>query len=262
MNRIEKKLQTLQEKKEKAFITYITAGLPDMDHCAKLIRAQEEAGLDILELGIPFSDPAADGPVIQDASYRSILKGTNLRKCFELVDGVRKDGCELPIVFMMYYNTVLHYGLEAFAEKCAKVGVDGLIIPDLPLEEQQPLKDALAKQNATILIQLVAPVSGKRIPEILKDAKGFVYCVSSMGVTGQGASFHKEVISYLKSVKEQAQIPVMMGFGISTAEDVKPMKDTIDGAIVGSHFIRLMEENDYSTKVAAEYCSTFKKELN
>ena len=98
MNRIEKKLQTLQKKNEKAFITYITAGLPDMEHCAKLIRAQEEAGLDILELGIPFSDPAADGPVIQDASYRSILKGTNLRKCFELVDGVRKDGCELPIV--------------------------------------------------------------------------------------------------------------------------------------------------------------------
>lgn len=261
MNRIEKKLQSLQEKKEKAFITYITAGLPDMEHCAKLIRAQEEAGLDILELGIPFSDPAADGPVIQDASYRSILKGTNLRKCFELVDGVRKGGCELPIVFMMYYNTVLHYGLEAFAEKCAKVGVDGLIIPDLPLEEQQPLKDALAKQNATILIQLVAPVSGKRIPEILKDAKGFVYCVSSMGVTGQGASFHKEVISYLKSVKEQAQIPIMMGFGIRTAADVAPMKDIIDGAIVGSHFINLMEENQYDLDVAKAYIQTFKTEL-
>ena len=244
MNRIEKKLQTIQEKKEKAFITYITAGLPDMEHCAKLIRAQEEAGL---ELGIPFSDPAADGPVIQDASYRSILKGTNLRKCFELVDGVRKDGCELPIVFMMYYNTVLHYGLEAFAEKCAEVGVDGLIIPDLPLEKQQPLKDA--------------PVSGKRIPEILKDAKGFVYCVSSMGVTGQGASFHKEVISYLKSVKEQAQIPVMMGFGIRTAADVAPMKDIIDGAIVGSHFINLMEENQYDLDVAKAYIQTFKTEL-
>ncbi len=119
------------------------------------------------------------------------------------MDGVRKDGCELPIVFMMYYNTVLHYGLEAFAEKCAKVGVDGLIIPDLPLEEQQPLKDALAKQNATILIQLVAPVSGKRIPEILKDAKGFVYCVSSMGVTGQGANFHKEVY-FLSEISKRA----------------------------------------------------------
>lgn len=261
MNRIEKKLQTLQEKNEKAFITYITAGLPDMEHCAKLIRAQEEGGLDILELGIPFSDPAADGPVIQDASYRSILKGTNLRKCFDLVDGVRKDGCELPIVFMMYYNTVLHYGLEAFAEKCAEVGVDGLIIPDLPLEEQQPLKDALAKQNATILIQLVAPVSGKRIPEILKDARGFVYCVSSMGVTGQGANFHKEVLSYLKSVKEQAQIPIMMGFGIRTAADVEPMKDIIDGAIVGSYFINLMEENQYDPAVAKEYIQTFKAEL-
>lgn len=232
-----------------------------MEHCAKLIRAQEEAGLDILELGIPFSDPAADGPVIQDASYRSILKGTNLRKCFDLVESVRKDGCELPIVFMMYYNTVFHYGLDKFAEKCAEVGVDGLIIPDLPLEEQQPLKDALAKQDATILIQLVAPVSGKRIPEILKDAKGFVYCVSSMGVTGQGANFHKEVLSYLKSVKEQAQIPIMMGFGIRTAADVEPMKDIIDGAIVGSHFINLMEENQYDLDVAKEYIQTFKAEL-
>ena len=261
MNRIEKKLQTLQEKNEKAFITYITAGLPDMERCAKLIRAQEEAGLDILELGIPFSDPAADGPVIQDTSYRSILKGTSLRKCFDLVESVRKDGCELPIVFMMYYNTVFHYGLDKFAEKCAEVGVDGLIIPDLPLEEQQPLKDALAKQDATILIQLVAPVSGKRIPEILKDAKGFVYCVSSMGVTGQGANFHKEVISYLKSVKEQAQIPIMIGFGIRTAADVEPMRDIIDGAIVGSHFINLMEENQYDLDVAKAYIQTFKTEL-
>ena len=131
----------------------------------------------------------------------------------------------------------------------------------LPLEEQQPLKDALAKQNATILIQLVAPVSGKRIPEILKDAKGFVYCVSSMGVTGQGASFHKEVISYLKSVKEQAQIPIMMGFGIRTAADVAPMKDIIDGTIVGSHFINLMEENQYDLDVAKAYIQTFKTEL-
>ena len=264
MNRIEKKLQTLQEKNEKAFITYITAGLPDMEHCAKLIRAQEEAGLDILELGIPVIMAINMMDIVEktgDKSYRSILKGTNLRKCFELVDGVRKDGCELPIVFMMYYNTVLHYGLEAFAEKCAEVGVDGLIIPDLPLEEQQPLKDALAKQNATILIQLVAPVSDKRIPEILKDARGFVYCVSSMGVTGQGANFHKEVISYLKSVKEQAQIPIMMGFGIRTAADVEPMKDIIDGAIVGSHFINLMEENQYDLDVAKEYIQTFKSEL-
>ena len=262
MNRIEKKLQTIQEKKEKAFITYITAGLPDMEHCAKLIRAQEEAGLDILELGIPFSDPAADGPVIQDASYRSILKGTNLRKCFELVDGVRKDGCELPIVFMMYYNTVLHYGLEAFAEKCAKVGVDGLIIPDLPLEEQEELQTQLQKEDGTILIQLVSPVSKDRVPKILKNARGFVYCVSSMGVTGQEATFHRQILEYLTAVKKEAKIPVMMGFGIRTAEDVRPMKEIIDGAIVGSHFITLMREHGFDPQAAADYCSTFKKELN
>ena len=262
MNRIEKKLQSLQEKKEKAFITYITAGLPDMEHCAKLIRVQEEAGLDILELGIPFSDPAADGPVIQDASYRSILKGTNLRKCFELVDGVRKDGCELPIVFMMYYNTVLHYGLEAFAEKCAKVGVDGLIIPDLPLEEQEELQTQLQKEDGTILIQLVSPVSKDRVPKILKNARGFVYCVSSMGVTGQEATFHRQILEYLTAVKKEAKIPVMMGFGIRTAEDVRPMKEIIDGAIVGSHFITLMRKHDFDPQAAADYCSTFKKELN
>ena len=173
-----------------------------MEHCAKLIRAQEEAGLDILELGIPFSDPAADGPVIQDASYRSILKGTNLRKCFELVDGVRKDGCELPIVFMMYYNTVLHYGLEAFAEKLRRGWRRRTDHSGSSAGRAATVKRMhWQKQNATILIQLVAPVSDKRIPEILKDARGFVYCVSSMGVTGQGANFHKEVISYLKSVK-------------------------------------------------------------
>ena len=233
-----------------------------MDHCAKLIRAQEEAGLDILELGIPFSDPAADGPVIQDASYRSILKGTNLRKCFELVDGVRKDGCELPIVFMMYYNTVLHYGLEAFAEKCAKVGVDGLIIPDLPLEEQEELQTQLQKEDGTILIQLVSPVSKDRVPKILKNARGFVYCVSSMGVTGQEATFHRQILEYLTAVKKEAKIPVMMGFGIRTAEDVRPMKEIIDGAIVGSHFITLMRKHDFDPQAAADYCSTFKKELN
>ena len=206
-----------------------------------------------------FSDSA---PKDCQICYKAICNGINLKKVFVTVEELRKEGSELPIVFMMYYNTILHYGVEAFVKKCNEVGVDGLIIPDLPLEEQEEIAKYLNQDETTILIQLVSPVSGDRIPKILDGAKGFVYCVSSMGVTGQGADFHKEVLSYLKSVKAVAKIPVMMGFGIRTAEDVKPMKDTIDGAIVGSHFIRLMEENDYSTKVAAEYCSTFKKELN
>ncbi len=258
MNRIEEKLQQLQAKEKKAFITYITAGLPDMEGCGKLIHTLEEAGLDVLELGVPFSDPVADGPVIQDASYRSILKGTTLRKTFDLVAQVRSEGVSLPIVFMMYYNTIVHYGVEAFVEKCAQVGVDGLIVPDLPMEEQGALRAALGNRDETILLQLVAPVSAQRIPQILDGARGFVYCVSAMGVTGQSGQYHREILSYLQSVKEQSSIPVMMGFGITAPEDVAPMAQHIDGAIVGSHFIKLMEGCGYDLSVAKAYVEGFK----
>ena len=247
MNRIEKRMEELQNKNEKAFVTYMTAGLPDMEGTKALIKAQAEAGIDIIELGIPFSDPTADGPVIQDASYRSICKGTNLKGVFAAVEEVRKD-CDVPLVFMMYYNTILYYGVDAFARKCAEVGVDGLIIPDLPKEEQFELVEALDNtENA---------------PMILENARGYVYCVSSMGVTGQAAHFHKNVRKYLENVKAVSKIPVMMGFGIRTAEDVAGLKDTIDGCIVGTHFIELMEENNYDLDVAKEYIRTFKRELN
>ncbi len=263
MNRIEERLQQVKEKNEKAFITYMTAGLPDMEGCAALVKAQAEAGIDVLELGIPFSDPVADGPVIQAASYKSIQQGTNLRKVFDMVEKIREDGCQVPLVFMMYFNTVLYYGLEAFVKKCAKVGVDGLIIPDLPYEEQKQLQDVLdVVDQAPVLIQLVTPVSGDRIPMLLENARGFVYCVSSMGVTGQAADFHKNVVNYLEQVKKVSKIPVMMGFGIRTAADVLPMKEIIDGCIVGSHFINLMEKNNYSIDVAKEYVSSFKEEMN
>ncbi len=261
MNRIEEKMTLLQEKQEKAFITYMTAGLPDMEGTKALIRAQEEAGTDIIELGIPFSDPVADGPIIQNASYKSICRGTNLKKVFQIMEEIRSEGIKMPIIFMMYYNTILHYGIDAFAAKCKKAGVDGLIVPDLPLEEQEELQAALDDQESAILIQLVSPVSKERVPEILENARGFVYCVSSMGVTGQAGTFHREVIDYLTYVKKVSQIPIMMGFGIRTPEDIEPMKEIIDGAIVGSHFIQLLEDNDYSIDAAKEYCSNFKKNL-
>lgn len=261
MNRIEERLATLQAKKEKAFITYLTAGLPNMEATAAIVKAQEEAGTDIIEIGVPFSDPIADGPVIQQASYEAIQAGANLKKSFELIAGLRVDGVKLPIVFMLYYNTVLHYGLENFVKKCQKTGVDGLIIPDLPLEEQGPIKQYLTGDE-TILIQLVSPVSAGRIGEIVKSARGFIYCVSSMGVTGQSGSFHKEILGYLSDVKKQSPVPVMMGFGITEAKDVAPMKDVIDGAIVGSHFINLMREHQFDPQAAKEYCARFKKELN
>lgn len=265
MNRIEQTLAELQERGEKAFITYITAGLPDYGRTEALIRAQAEAGVDIIELGIPFSDPVADGPVIQAASYDAIQGGATLEKTFLCMEEMRRSGVRIPIIFMMYYNTVLHYGVEAFAVRCAKAGVDGVIVPDLPYEEQEELKRALLSAEGgseTLLIQLVSPVSGARVPMILKEARGFVYCVSSMGVTGQGGDFHREVVSYLSRVKEQSDIPVMMGFGICSAADVAPMKHVVDGVIVGTHFIKLLRENDFDTDVAAQYCSTFKRELN
>lgn len=261
-NRIEARLKQVKEKNEKAFITYITAGLPDMEGTKEIIRAQEEAGTDIVELGIPFSDPIADGPVIQQASYESIQKGTNLKKVFVMVKELRNN-CQIPLVFMLYYNTVLYYGLEKFVMECVECGIDGVIIPDLPLEEQGELRKILEKtKEAPILIQLVSPVSKDRIPMLLKDARGFVYCVSSMGVTGQAAEFHKNVKAYLEEVKRIAEIPVMMGFGIRDAKDVEPVKEWIDGAIVGSHFIQLMKENNYNKKIIQEYIRTFKREMN
>lgn len=262
MNRIEEKLGVLKAKNEKALITYMTAGLPDLEGTKIIIKVQEEAGTDIIELGIPFSDPVADGPIIQNASYRSIQKGTNLKKVFALMRDIRREGVKIPVVFMLYYNTVLACGLAAFAAGCREAGVDRIIIPDLPFEEQEELQAALDKEEGAILIQLISPVSKERIPKILKDARGFVYCVSSMGVTGQAGNFHKEIVNYLREVKEHAKIPVMMGFGIRTPEDVKPMADIIDGAIVGTHFIKLLEENEYSPEAAAKYCRSFKQKFS
>lgn len=259
-NRIERRLRELASRNEKAFITYLTAGLPDMETTNRILLAEEEAGLDIAEIGVPFSDPVADGPVIQAASYRSIQGGTNLARCFEGVRALRSSGSELPVVFMLYSNTIFYYGLEAFVQQCRETGVDGLIVPDLPIEEQEGLRNALSGDDRTILLQLVSPVSGDRIPEIVKDARGFIYCVSSMGVTGS-KNFHREILSYLTSVKNAARIPVMMGFGIREAADIEPMKEIIDGAIVGSHFIQLMEESGFDPQAARDYVAKFKAEL-
>ena len=253
MNRIEERLAALKEEGKKAFITYTTAGLPDYDTTKKIMFAQEKAGIDIMEIGVPFSDPIADGPVIQDASFKAIQNGASLEGIFTMMGEVRKAGLNSPVVFMLYYNTVYHYGVENFVNKCIENGV----------EEQGEIKGVLAKnENSPILMQLVSPVSKGRIPMLLENARGFVYCVSQMGVTGKGANFHSQIREYLTEVKKESKIPVMMGFGIRTAADVAPLEDIIDGAIVGSHFIKLLEANNYSEEAATDYVATFKKELN
>ncbi len=262
MNRIEQRMEQLKAENKKAFITYTTAGLKDMATTKRIIKTQEAAGIDVIELGIPFSDPVADGPVIQDASYKSILNGTTLTKVFDMMSEIRDEGVDVPIIFMMYYNTIYHYGIDDFVKKCIGCGVDGLIVPDLPFEEQKELQTVLdSNEDAPILIQLVAPVSKQRIPMILENARGFVYCVSQMGVTGKEANFHKDIRKYLEDVKAVSNIPVMMGFGIRTVEDVRPLLDVIDGAIVGSHFIKLLESSDFSDKTITDYISNFKEKM-
>lgn len=262
MNRIEEKMRVLKDTGKKAFITYTTAGLPDMETTEKMMFAQEEAGIDVMEIGVPFSDPVADGPVIQDASYEAILNGTTLEKIFELMKDVRSKGLKTPIVFMMYYNTVYHYGLEEFAKQCAACGVDGVIVPDLPYEEQSELQTYLEKtKDKTILLQLISPVSRERIPELVKDAKGFVYCISQMGVTGGTADFHRNIREYLTHVKEASPVPVMMGFGIKTPKDIESVQDIIDGAIVGSHFIKLLRSSNYSMEAVKKYIKEFKENI-
>ena len=263
-NRIEQRFAELKKENKKAFITYVTACFPDYEHTIEILFSQEKAGVDVVELGVPFSDPIADGPVIQSASFEAIQKGANLVKTFECVKQAREKGLKMPIIFMLYYNTICFYGIENFIKKCNEVGVDGIIVPDLPFEEQDDLQRAIDKnsKDKTIIIQLVSPVSRDRMDMILKDARGFVYCVSSMGVTGQGGNFHREVSNYLESVKEKTDIPVMLGFGIRTFDDISKLIDKVDGAIVGTHFIEVLRENDFSVDEAYKYSKEFKDALD
>lgn len=263
MNRIEERMKELSGRKEKAFITYVTAGLPDYDTTRELIRTMDAAGVDVIELGVAFSDPTADGPVIQDASYRALLNGANIEKTFNLVEQIRREGISVPIILMLYMNTISHYGTPEFLDKCIQTGVDGIIVPDMPYEEQDEVRGLLRDESRSdlILIQLVSPVSKERIPMILEGARGFVYCVSTMGVTGQSGSYHKDIVNYLSDVKTVSRIPVMMGFGITEPKDVEPMLSVIDGCIVGSHFIKLMEESGYDMETARKYCMDFKEGL-
>lgn len=263
MNRIEKKLEILKQENKKAFITYTTAGLPDLETTAGLIHAQEKAGVDILEIGIPFSDPVADGAVIQNASYKAIQNGAVLTKIFDVVRRVRKEKSDVPIVFMMYYNTLYHYGIEKFVGCCIECGVDGLIVPDLPFEEQKELKTVLDKnEDSPILIQMVSPLSKQRINMILENARGFVYCMPKMKAAGKEDDFYKDMKEYLAYVKTAGKIPVMLGFDVQSPQDIKPFKDAADGVIVNSYLINILEESNYSEKAVNDYVSDFKAELN
>lgn len=235
--------------KGKAFIPFITCGDPSLEITEQLVYACEEAGADLIELGIPFSDPTAEGPVIQAANLRALSGGVTTDKIFEMVERIREK-TQIPLVFMTYANVVFSYqsagggptasGTERFLERAAQVGMNGLILPDVPFEEKAEF-DEVCRKYGLDFISLIAPTSKERIARIAREAEGFVYCVSSLGVTGMRAQITTDIGAMVKLVKQEKEIPCAVGFGISTPEQARNMAAQSDGAIVGSAIVKLCE---------------------
>ena len=241
MNRIDKKFMQLKKQHKKAFIAFITAGFPNLSTTAKLVIELEKKGVDIIELGVPFSDPLADGPTIQDASGYSLSQGTNLVKILDLVKQLRKR-TRLPICLMTYYNPVFCFGEKSFVDKAVAAGVDGVIIPDLPYEEAREFT-RYANQKGLDNICFIAPTSSReRIKAILKVARGFIYYVSLTGVTGSRESLAMDLKTKLAVIKKLTTKPVCVGFGISSARQVKEVRNISDGVIVGSAIVAKIKE--------------------
>lgn len=236
VNKIDLKFKELKERGEKALVTFITAGDPDLETSFEIILAMEKAGVDIVEIGIPYSDPLADGEVIQEASERALKSGTNIPKVIEMISRLRKES-EIPIVFLMYYNCLFKYGMKKFFAECRKVQVDGIVIPDIPIEEREEVtKEAISE--GIYLIPLVAPTSKERIKNITKNGKGFVYCVSVNGVTGVRKEIDTDIKSYMELVKSYTETPALLGFGISNVSMVNKIKSYCDGVIIGSAIVK------------------------
>ena len=241
----------------KAFIAFITCGDPDLETTAAAVRAAVENGADLIELGIPFSDPTAEGPVIQGANLRALSGGITTDKVFDFVREIRRD-VSVPMVFMTYANVVFSYGSERFISTCKEIGIDGLILPDLPFEEKEEFLP-LCRQYGVDLISLIAPTSANRIAMIAKEAEGFLYLVSSLGVTGTRSEIKTDLGSIVDVVRENTDVPCAIGFGISTPEQAKKMADLSDGAIVGSAIVKILAQyGKDAPKYVGEYVKSMK----
>ena len=244
----------------KAFIPFITCGDPDLETTEKIVKEAVLNGADLIELGIPFSDPTAEGPVIQGANMRALSGGVTTDKVFELVRKLRKE-IEIPMVFMTYANVVFSYGSERFISTCNEIGIDGIILPDLPFEEKEEF-GSICKKYGVDLISLIAPTSQNRIAMIAKEAEGFIYIVSSLGVTGMRSEINTNLDSIVKVVRENTDVPCAIGFGISTPEQAKKMSQISDGAIVGSAIIKLIEKyGKDAPKFVGEYVKSMKEAI-
>ena len=244
MSRIQQAFQN-----RKAFIAFVTCGDPDLTTTAQIVREMAASGADLIELGIPFSDPVAEGAVIQAANARALARGVTTDQIFDMLRALRKD-VTLPMVFMTYANIVFSYGTERFLKNAAQAGIDGLILPDVPFEEKADFAPA-CRAHGLDFISLIAPTSRERISMIAREAEGFVYCVSSMGVTGVRGQITTDVGEMIRQVREaNPEIPCVIGFGISTPEQAREMAKVADGVIVGSAIVRLVEQHGKSAAPA------------
>ena len=225
-------------KGKKAFIPFVTCGDPDLETTKQIVYEMEKAGAALIELGIPFSDPTAEGPVIQGANLRALTGGVTTDKIFDMVKEIRQN-TQIPLVFMTYANVVFSYGTERFLEKAKNVGMDGLILPDVPFEEKEEF-DIVCKKYGIDLISLIAPTSHERIKMIAKKAQGYIYCVSSLGVTGVRSEIKTDIGAMVKAVRETTDVPCAVGFGIATPEQAYKMAKVSDGAIVGSAIVKII----------------------
>ncbi|ASA22914.1 tryptophan synthase subunit alpha [Paenibacillus donghaensis] len=240
-NRMDLVFRKLKSEGKAALIPFLTVGDPDLETTLDIIKEIEAAGADMLELGVPYSDPLADGPVIQRASSRALRGKVHLRTCMETALKAREAGSNMPFILFTYYNPVLQLGLDKFFSELLAHEISGLIIPDLPVEESEEMRRR-SKEAGVNFIPLVAPTSSERIARIVSGASGFVYCVSSLGVTGERASFHAGIDEFIASVRRATDLPIAVGFGISTAEQVQRFSQVCDGVVVGSAIVRTIEE--------------------
>lgn len=241
----------------KAFIPFVTCGDPDLETTGKIVREMAANGADLIELGIPFSDPTAEGPVIQGANIRALSGGVTTDKIFDYVRELRKD-VSVPLVFMTYANVVFSYGAERFISTCQQIGIDGIILPDLPFEEKDEFLP-ICRQYSVDLISLIAPTSADRVAMIAKDADGFIYIVSSLGVTGERSQITTDISKLVSVIRENTDIPCAVGFGISNPEQAKNMSQFADGVIVGSAIVRkIAQHGKDSAKPVGEFVKQMK----
>lgn len=259
MSKIKEKFEDLKKEKRKALVPFLTAGYPSKKETINLIKQLEKEGADIIELGIPYSDPLADGEVIEKSYLEALKNGVKVKDVFQIVKEARKF-TNIPIVIMVYFNVVYCYGIQKFIEDLHEVDGDGIIIPDLPLEERKEILDKCS-ENEIDLIPLVARTSKERIEKIVSNATGFIYCVSVNGITGERKNFDENIQAYMEYVKSKTELPILLGFGISSGEIVREVKKSCDGVIIGSAIIKRIKTLDKGYNKIKGFMSDIRKNL-